>query len=168
MRTRRRPATKRCVCYCRSYSLESGRRQGIRWPESCGDERASSGSPPSNPGGGGLYRPARFPYRSTSLEKQGALKASVWLDAPTRGKSILRQHVQQAIHRGPSLRGHRISPHVLRHMLAMNLLRGGVDRTVVALWLGHESVTSTDVNFHVDVGLKERAIEKVGVFRGKP
>jgi site-specific recombinase XerD len=80
---------------------------------------------------------------------------------------ILRQHVERALERCPSLRGRRISPHILRHTLAMNLLRGGIDRTVVALWLGHESVATTDVYFHADVGLSERALEKAGVFAGK-
>jgi len=43
----------------------------------------------------------------------------------------------------PSLADKRISPHVLRHTTAMELMQAGVDRTLIALWLGHESVETT-------------------------
>jgi integrase/recombinase XerD len=49
---------------------------------------------------------------------------------------------------------------MLRHSAAMQLLQNGVDRTVIALWLGHESVESTQMYVHADIELKERAMAK--------
>lgn len=54
----------------------------------------------------------------------------------------------------------KISPHVLRHTAAMRLLNAGVDTTVIALWLGHESVATTQVYVHADLALKERALAR--------
>src|SRR3954471_24963781 len=53
---------------------------------------------------------------------------------------IVRKYANLAAVQCPSLKGKRVSPHVLRHSTAMELLHNGVDRTVIALWLGHESV----------------------------
>ncbi|MBI1736070.1 MAG: tyrosine-type recombinase/integrase, partial [Candidatus Rokubacteria bacterium] len=57
-----------------------------------------------------------------------------------------------------SLAGKRVTPHVLRHSAAMALLGRGVDRSVIALWLGHESVESTQIYLHADLRLKEQAL----------
>ena len=54
----------------------------------------------------------------------------------------------------------RLSPHVLRHTAAMELLQAGVDRAVIALWLGHESVETTQMYLDADLALKERALSK--------
>lgn len=70
----------------------------------------------------------------------------------------------------PSLKSKRVTPHVLRHSAAMQLLQNGVDRTVIALWLGHESVETTQMYIHADIQLKERAMAKtspVGVPAGR-
>ncbi|GAB3795071.1 tyrosine-type recombinase/integrase [Humibacter antri] len=61
----------------------------------------------------------------------------------------------------PSLAGRRLHPHVFRHTAAMNLLHGGVDTTVIALWLGHADVRSTNAYLHADLAIKERALQKV-------
>lgn len=58
----------------------------------------------------------------------------------------------------PSLQAKTVSPHVLRHTAAMALVRGGVEPTVIALWLGHETTRTTDVYIHADLALKERAM----------
>lgn len=60
----------------------------------------------------------------------------------------------------PSLGQKHITPHVLRHSAAMELLQNGVDRTVIALWLGHESVETTQIYLHADLKMKERALAK--------
>ena len=60
----------------------------------------------------------------------------------------------------PSLRAKRISPHVLRHTAAMRLLQAGVDTSVIALWLGHEHVDTTQIYLHADLALKERALAR--------
>jgi len=81
---------------------------------------------------------------------------------------IVRKHVEIASRQCPSLVGKRISPHVLRHTAAMELLQNGVDRTVIALWLGHESVETTQIYVHADIEMKERAMAKTKVTRAKP
>jgi len=58
----------------------------------------------------------------------------------------------------PSLKRKKVSPHVLRHATAMDLLQHGVDRSVIALWLGHESVETTQMYLHADMRLKEKAL----------
>jgi integrase/recombinase XerD len=60
----------------------------------------------------------------------------------------------------PSLKRKKVSPHVLRHAAAMDLLQHGVDRTVIALWLGHESVETTQMYLHADMRLKEKALSR--------
>jgi site-specific recombinase XerD len=78
--------------------------------------------------------------------------------------AVLRRltlHAQNAAHRCPSLTGRRLSPHVLRHTNAMGLLHAGVDTTVIALWLGHADVRSTNAYLHADLAVKERALAKV-------
>ena len=60
----------------------------------------------------------------------------------------------------PSLSAKRVSVHTLRHTAAMKLLLAGVDITVIALWLGHESISSTQAYLHADMQQKQEAIEK--------
>jgi len=61
-----------------------------------------------------------------------------------------------------------VSPHVLRHPTAMQLLNAGIDRAVIALWLGHESVETTQVYLHADLSIKERALALTTPVVGKP
>jgi integrase/recombinase XerD len=74
---------------------------------------------------------------------------------------IVRKYVLAASKACASLAGKRVSPHVLRHSTAMDLLQNGVDRTVIALWLGHESVETTQIYVHADMRLKEKALARV-------
>ena len=67
-------------------------------------------------------------------------------------------HAATAAQRCPSLLGKRIHPHVLRHSCAMSLLQAGVDTSVIALWLGHAGVRSTDAYVHADITIKEKAL----------
>jgi len=60
----------------------------------------------------------------------------------------------------PSLAAKHVSVHTLRHSAAMRLLLAGVDITVIALWLGHESLTSTQEYLHANMQQKQEAIEK--------
>jgi site-specific recombinase XerD len=73
---------------------------------------------------------------------------------------LLNKHLAAACRQCPSLANKRVTPHVLRHTLAMDLLHHGVDRSVIALWLGHESVETTAMYLQADMQLKEQALAK--------
>ncbi len=68
----------------------------------------------------------------------------------------------------PSLACKQITPHTLRHTAAMQLLRRGVDRTVIALWLGHESIETTQIYLHADLAMKEKALARTASSRLTP
>jgi len=73
---------------------------------------------------------------------------------------LLAKHVAAARQKCPSLKNKRVTPHVLRHSAAMELLQAGVDRSVIALWLGHESIETTQIYLDADLALKEKALAK--------
>jgi len=73
---------------------------------------------------------------------------------------LVSKHALRAAQHCPSLRSKHVTPHVLRHTSAMQLLQAGVDRAVIALWLGHESVETTQVYLHADLSIKERALAR--------
>lgn len=70
----------------------------------------------------------------------------------------LRQAFALAAQRDPSLRKCRVSPHTIRHTTAMHLLQSGVDLSVIAMWLGHESIQTTHQYLQADLGSKKRAL----------
>ncbi|MDQ2852847.1 MAG: site-specific integrase [Actinomycetota bacterium] len=72
----------------------------------------------------------------------------------------LTLHAATAATSCPSLTGKTITPHVLRHTAAMRLLAAGIDSTVIALWLGHESINTTQVYLHADLTTKENALDR--------
>ncbi len=117
--------------------------------------------------------------RSTPLTKSTAAVLHAWLNEPPHGNSeyvfsnrsgghlsndgiqyLMAQHVAKARDVCTSLRGKRVSPHVLRHTAAMNLLQAGVDTTVISMWLGHESVDTTRIYLEADLDLKRRMLAK--------
>jgi len=73
----------------------------------------------------------------------------------------LRAAVQVATKQCPALKARRVSPHTFRHTTAMHLLQSGVDITVIALWLGHESPTTTHLYVEADLTMKEQALSKL-------
>jgi len=73
---------------------------------------------------------------------------------------LLAKYSAVAQKRCPSLANKRVSPHVLRHSTAMELLQRGIDRSVIALWLGHESVETTQMYLDADLALKEKALAR--------
>ncbi len=80
--------------------------------------------------------------------------------SPDGVQYLLAKHVAQAQKACPSLKEKRVSPHVLRHTAAMELLQAGVDHSVIALWLGHESPETTHIYLQADLALKEKILEK--------
>jgi integrase/recombinase XerD len=73
---------------------------------------------------------------------------------------LVGKYTARAKHTCPSLRSKQVSPHVLRHTCAMQLLQAGVDTSVIALWLGHEHIQTTQIYLHADLSLKERALAR--------
>ena len=96
--------------------------------------------------------------------------------ATTRGRPLSRDAVErliakyaaQASEACPSLKTKHVTPHVLRHSVAMDLLQRGVDRSVIALWLGHESMKTTEIYLHADLGMKEAALSRTAPFGVNP
>lgn len=83
-------------------------------------------------------------------------------------QSLVSRHVAAASATCPSLADRLITPHSLRHTAAMDLLRRGVDLTVIALWLGHESIETTQIYVHADMRLKEKALGHADPSGDKP
>jgi site-specific recombinase XerD len=81
---------------------------------------------------------------------------------------LLAKHVAVAGKQCPSIEKKRISPHVLRHTAAMELLQHGVDITVIALWLGHESPETAQVYVQANLKMKEKALAKTTPVNVKP
>lgn len=77
-------------------------------------------------------------------------------------------HVATASNQCPALAAKNVTPHVLRHTAAMALLQAGVDVSVIALWLGHEDVRSTQAYLHADLAIKERALARITATSAKP
>jgi site-specific recombinase XerD len=73
---------------------------------------------------------------------------------------LLAKHAAVAQQKCLSLRKKRVTPHVLRHTTAMNLVQAGVDRSVLALWLGHESIETTQIYIDVTTEMKEEILKK--------
>jgi site-specific recombinase XerD len=120
--------------------------------------------------------------RATPLRRDTAQLLEQWMKAQggtpvsplfpsIRGDRMSRDALEDLVHKHSiaasascaTLIGKRISPHVLRHSTAMEMLQHGVDRSVIALWLGHESVETTQVYIHADLRLKERALARVAM-----
>ena len=72
----------------------------------------------------------------------------------------LTRHTATAAMSCPSLTTKTVTPHVLRHTAAMRLLTAGIDITVIALWLGHESIETTQIYLHADMTMKENALTR--------
>lgn len=125
--------------------------------------------------------------RATPLRKDCTEALCAWLKersgtdreplfVSNRGDRLSRDAVERIIHKHVELasvtcstfKSKRVTPHVLRHSAAMQLLQNGVDRTVIALWLGHESVESTQMYVHADIQLKERAMAKTKPVEAPP
>lgn len=79
---------------------------------------------------------------------------------------LVSKHARAASSSCPSIAEKNVTPHVLRHSAAMALREQGVDLSVIALWLGHESVETTQMYLHADIRLKERALALTAPVKG--
>ena len=126
-------------------------------------------------------------HRSTPLRRDAQTMLRAWLQRQPaqpedrvfpsiRGGPLSRdavewlvaKHTATAQQHCPSLKRKKITPHVLRHTAAMELLQNGVDRSVIALWLGHESMETTQMYLHADLRLKEKALARTTPLGTKP
>ena len=117
--------------------------------------------------------------RCTPLTKQSVAVMKTWLNerggsdddavfpnarsgqlSPDGVQYLLAKHVANARKACPTLKDKRVSPHVLRHTAAMELLQAGVDHSIIALWLGHESADTTMIYLQADLTLKEKIVAK--------
>lgn len=80
----------------------------------------------------------------------------------------LALHLTQAGTNCPSIMAKHVTMHTLRHTAAMRLLIAGNDVTVIALWLGHEHVTTTNIYLHADMTHKQQAIDRTTPLAAKP
>ena len=125
--------------------------------------------------------------RCTPLAKSTLAVLKAWLREPQRGDGdvlfpsaqggrlsvhgvqyLLTKHRMAASKVCPSLKEKRVTVHCLRHTMAMDLLQAGVDRSVIALWLGHESVETTQIYLEATLAMKERALAKTLPLHGRP
>jgi site-specific recombinase XerD len=125
--------------------------------------------------------------RCTPLSKNTRAVLAAWVREPLRDPAqplfpnarggrlsahgvhyLLAKHVAVATDVCPSLKHKRVSPHVLRHTTAMDLLQGGVEQSVIALWLGHESIETTQIYLDADLELKQRVLDMTIPPDGKP
>lgn len=125
--------------------------------------------------------------RCTPLAKPTVAVLKEWLREPTRGegrllfpntkgerltvhgvKYLLNKHAAAAARGCPSLNGKRVTVHLLRHTMALEMLQAGVDRAVIALWLGHESVETTQMYLEATLAMKEQALAKTTPPQGSP
>jgi len=125
--------------------------------------------------------------RCTPLAKATRAVLKAWLREPQRGDSsilfpnarggrlsvhgvqyLLNKHRHTAASTCPSLKEKRVTVHRLRHTMAVDLLREGVDRSTIALWLGHEHVQTTQIYLDATLAMKEKALAKVTPHQGRP
>lgn len=115
--------------------------------------------------------------RATPLTKRTAGVLKVWLSersghphdplSPTcTGGRLSRDAVARLVAKHaaasrPSIAAKNVTPHTLRHSEAMALLHAGIDTSVIALWMGHESPERTQAYLHADMTIKERALARV-------
>ena len=78
------------------------------------------------------------------------------------------KHCRVAAAACPSLKDKRVTVHVLRHTMALDLLQAGVDRSVIALWLGHESIETTQIYLEATLAMKEQALARTAPLNGTP
>jgi site-specific recombinase XerD len=108
------------------------------------------------------------------IREQGAEATNILFPSSRGGRLsadavqyMVAKYTKAAGKKCPSLTRKRVSPHVLRHTTAMELLQGGVDKTLIALWLGHESTETTQIYLDANLRMKEEVLSKVAPIKTK-
>jgi integrase/recombinase XerD len=109
------------------------------------------------------------------IEEQGT-EPSKFLFPNARGERLSADAVQHMVAKYvararkacPSLAKKRVTPHVLRHTAAMELLQAGVDRSLIAIWLGHESLDTTQIYLDANLAMKEEILAKMRPMKSYP
>lgn len=112
--------------------------------------------------------PETIAVMNTWIAERAATATTDPLFTTTTGRALSRDAIEarlrttmaRAAESCPSLTGKNVTAHTLRHTAAMRLLHAGVDATVIALWLGHEQVSTTSIYIHADMTIKQQAIAK--------
>ena len=73
----------------------------------------------------------------------------------------LSVNVAKASKKNPSLKKKTVSPHTIRHTTAMHFLQSGIDIATIAMWLGHESIETTQIYIAADMEMKEKALKSL-------
>jgi site-specific recombinase XerD len=125
--------------------------------------------------------------RCTPLAKATRAVLKAWLREPPRGDGnvlfpnarggrlsvhgvqyLLNKHRRTAASTCPGLKQKRVTVHRLRHTMAVDMLTEGVDRSTIALWLGHQNVQTTQIYLDATLAMKEKALDKVTPHQGRP
>lgn len=83
-------------------------------------------------------------------------------------EGLVAKYSRAAAGRCPSFARRKVTPHMLRHTAAMELLQAGIDRSLIAIWLGHESVETTQIYLDANLELKEKILERMKPTKGTP
>ena len=163
-----------------TLTIQTGLRVSELIALNCGDIQLGTGSHVRCEGKGRKQRsvpltsPAQTVLTAWLAERAG--RPADPLFVTRTGRRLSRDAIEQrvATHAAtatancPSLNAKQLHPHVLRHSCAMSLLQAGVDTTVIALWLGHADVRSTQPYLHADLTIKEKALALVTPADVKP
>lgn len=125
-------------------------------------------------------------HRCTPLRRDAITALAAWIDEQRPGpedplfpssrggrmstdavQGLVAKHARVASSKCPSMAEKNITPHTLRHSAAMALRERGVDLSTIALWLGHESVETSQMYLHADMRLKEKALARTAPIGGK-
>lgn len=88
--------------------------------------------------------------------------------SPDTAQYLVTKYAALAAQRCPELKKKTVTPHVLRHTTAMELLQSGADRSMIALWLGHERLETTQIYLDANLALKEAVLKKTAPVNAKP
>jgi len=161
-------------------AAQSGLRASELIGLTCGDLRLGTGAHVSCLGKGRKQRITPLTTQTVTVMRTWARERDGHPDDPlfptSTGRRLTRdalerrltKHAATAAAACPSLATKTVTPHVLRHTAAMRLLHAGVDTTVIALWLGHEQIQTTQIYLHADLAIKEKALARTTPPNTKP